>query len=78
MSDFVVSSYIPTVQSLIQRVPTPAAAPKCTNLVLIGPNTPNLPPIPFARNEIHDIKALVDKFDIQALVLEDETAPWTR
>jgi len=74
ISDFVVSSYTPTIQSLNKKAPTSSAAPKCTNLVLISPNTPNLPPIPFTRKEIHDLKVIMDKLHIHALLLEDDAA----
>ena len=42
--------------------------------MLISPNTPDLPPIPFTRQEIHDLKTLVDQFTIKALLLEDAEA----
>lgn len=69
-----VSSYTPTIQSLNKKASAPSAAPKSTNLLLISPNTPDLPPIPFTRTEILDLKALVDKPHIQALLLEDDAA----
>ncbi|KAF8815511.1 hypothetical protein BYT27DRAFT_7155797 [Phlegmacium glaucopus] len=72
--DFVVSSYTPTVQSLNKRSSAASASAKCTNLLLISPNTPGLPSIPFTQTEIHDIKALVNQFAIDALLLEDAVA----
>ena len=74
VSDFVVSSYTPTVQSLNERSFATSASPKCTDIVLISPNTIDLPSIPFTRKEIHDLKALVDQFAINALLLEDAEA----
>jgi CHAT domain-containing protein len=74
VSDFVVSSYTPTVQSLNEKFSASSAVSKCTNLMLISPNTPDLPSIPFTQKEIHDIKALVNQFSIDALLLEDAVA----
>ena len=74
VSDFVVSSYTPTVQSLNERSSTAAASPKRTDIVLISPNTTDLPSIPFTRKDIHELKALVDQFGIDALLLEDAEA----
>jgi len=74
ISDFVVSSYTPTVQSLNKKATASSATTKYTNLVLISPNTPNLPPIPFTRKEIHDLKALVNKLHIKVQLLEDDAA----
>ena len=69
-----VSSYTPTVQFLNEKSSASSASHKCTNLVLISPNTPDLPSIPFTRKEIHDLKALVDRFAIDTLLLEDAEA----
>ena len=70
-----VSSYTLTVQSLNKRsFATFTASPKCTNIVLISPNATDLPPISFTQKEIHDLKALMDQFAINALLLEDAEA----
>ena len=74
VSDFVVSSYTPTVQFLNEKFSISSTSPKCTSLVLISPNTPDLPSIPGTRTEIHNVKALVDQFAIDALLLEDDEA----
>ena len=73
-----VSSYTPTVQSLNEKSSASSASPKGTNLVLISPNLTDLPSIPFSRKEIHDLKALVDQFAINVLVLEDAEATTNR
>ena len=69
-----VSSYTPTVQSLNERSTTTTASHKRTDIVLISPNTTDLSSIPFTRKEIHNLKALVDQFTIDALLLEDAEA----
>jgi CHAT domain-containing protein len=74
----VVSSYTPTVQSLNERSSTTSASPKRTDIMLISPNTTDLPSIPFTRTEIHELKALVDQFAIDALLLEDADATTDR
>ncbi|KDR76740.1 hypothetical protein GALMADRAFT_1328675 [Galerina marginata CBS 339.88] len=74
ISDFVVSSYTPTVQALNKSVLSSSASTKSTNLLLISPNTPDLSPIPFTQKEIHDLKEIVGKHHIPAVLLEDDAA----
>ena len=74
-SDFVVSSYTPTVQSLNNKFKNSSTASKSTSLVLISqPNTPGLPPIPSTKKETHNIKSLMNGFGIDTLLLEDTKA----
>ncbi|KIM40791.1 hypothetical protein M413DRAFT_412983 [Hebeloma cylindrosporum] len=75
VSDFVVSSYTPTVNSLNQKFKASSMTSKCTSLVLISqPNTPGLLPIPSTRKETHDIKGLMDNSGIDILLVEDHKA----
>ena len=74
VSDFVVSSYTPTVTSLNQKFNTSTSS-KCTGLVLISqPNTPGLSPIPSTQKETHNIKTLIDGSGIDVLLLEEAKA----
>ncbi|KDR71084.1 hypothetical protein GALMADRAFT_127299 [Galerina marginata CBS 339.88] len=66
ISDFVVSSYIPTVQFLNKKSSAVSASQKRTDVVLIG--SPN------KRQEIHNLKELMDQFAVKALLLEDAEA----
>ena len=76
LSDFAVSSYIPNVRALSERVNSPRALDKTkTAFFLIGdPATPNLSPIPGTRKEVLAIKQLLQNHDVQVLCLEGEAA----
>jgi CHAT domain-containing protein len=75
ISDFVVSSYIPTVRSLNDKFIASSTSSKCTSLILISqPNTPGLSSIPFTRTETHALQALMKGTTIDALLLEDSKA----
>jgi CHAT domain-containing protein len=75
ISDFVVSSYIPTVRSLNDKFIASSTSFKCTSLILISqPNTPGLSSIPFTRTETYNLKALMKETTIDVLLLEDSKA----
>ncbi|KAF8811441.1 hypothetical protein BYT27DRAFT_6453579 [Phlegmacium glaucopus] len=75
ISDFVVSSYTPTVRSLNDKFITSSASSKCTSIVLISqPNAPGLSSIPSTRTETHGLKELMKGTAIDALLLEDAKA----
>jgi CHAT domain-containing protein len=75
VSDFVVSSYTPTVQSLNNKFKNSSTSSKYTSLVLISqPNTPGFFPIPSTQKETNDIKTLMDRSGIDVLLLEDAKA----
>ncbi|KAF8817652.1 hypothetical protein BYT27DRAFT_7152779 [Phlegmacium glaucopus] len=75
ISDFVVSSYIPTVRSLKDKFIASSTSSKCTSLVLISqPNTPGLSSIPSTQTETHALEALMKGTGIDALLLEDSKA----
>ncbi|KAF8817644.1 hypothetical protein BYT27DRAFT_7247186 [Phlegmacium glaucopus] len=75
ISDFVVSSYIPTVRSLNDKFISSSTSSKCTSIVLISqPNTPGLSSIPSTRKETHGLRELMQGTAIDALLLEDSKA----
>ncbi|KIM35964.1 hypothetical protein M413DRAFT_20666 [Hebeloma cylindrosporum] len=78
VSDFVVSSYTPTVDFLNKKFEAShSISSKFPSLLLISqPNTPGLVSIPSTRKEIHDIKALIDGSDspIDMLLLDGAEA----
>jgi len=75
----VVSSYTPTVTSLNQKFNISSISSKCTSLILISqPNSPGLSPIPSTRKETHDIKTLINRSSIDALLLEGAEATTER
>ncbi|KAF8970564.1 CHAT domain-containing protein [Flammula alnicola] len=75
ISDFVVSSYTPTVRSLNDKFIASSTSSRCTSLVLISqPNTPGLSSIPATRTEVHTLEALMKGTAVDALLLEDSKA----
>ena len=75
VSDFVVSSYTPTVRSLNDKFTASSTSSKCTRLVIISqPNTPGLSPIPWTRQETLDLEALMKGTDVEALLLKESEA----
>ncbi|KAF8960972.1 CHAT domain-containing protein [Flammula alnicola] len=75
ISDFVVSSYTPTVRSLNDKFLASSTSSRCTSLVLISqPNTPGLSTIPSARKEVHALQELMKGTAVDALLLEDDKA----
>ncbi|KAF8804474.1 hypothetical protein BYT27DRAFT_7340101 [Phlegmacium glaucopus] len=74
-SDFIVSSYTPTVRSVNDKFIASSASSLCTRVVLISqPNTPGLSSIPSARTETHALKSLMEETAVEALLLEDSNA----
>jgi len=79
VSDFVVSSYTPTVTSFNQKFNTASFSSKYTSLVLVSqPNTPGLPLIPSTQKETYNIKTLMDQSDIDVVLLEGAKATTKR
>ncbi|KAF9530393.1 CHAT domain-containing protein [Crepidotus variabilis] len=77
VSDFVVSSYVPTVRSLLDKVKCPS--PKTSSLLLVSqPATPRLPEIPEARRETRLLDKMANTHGIKAVLLEDHSATTTR
>ena len=75
VSDFVVSSYTPSLTLLNQKFNTLSTFSKSPSLLVISqPNTLGLFPIPSTRKETHDIKALMDGSDVDVLLLEGAEA----
>jgi CHAT domain-containing protein len=73
VSDFVVSSYTPTVRSVNDKFAASSTSSRRTELLLISqPNTPGLTSIPSTRTETHVLKALMNEtLHVNALLLED-------
>jgi CHAT domain-containing protein len=65
--DFVVSSYTPTLSTLLQARSKPMTQGLRKTLVISQPNTPNQPPLPGTRREISEIK----KFFSETVTLLD-------
>ncbi|KAF8971357.1 CHAT domain-containing protein [Flammula alnicola] len=75
VSDFVVSSYTPTVRSLNDKFLASSTSSRCTSLVLVSqPNTPGLSTIPSARKEVHALQELMKGTAVDTLLLEDDKA----
>lgn len=75
VSDFVVSSYTPTVHSINDKFTTSCALSRCTNLLLISqPNTPGLTKLLSTREETHALESLMRGTAINALLLDDHKA----
>lgn len=74
--DFAVSSYTPTVTSLLNKVqhPTPAK-PESTGVLMISqPNTPGMSPIPATTEEVRNVGQLLASNQIKNLCLENDQA----
>ena len=76
LSDFAISSYIPNVRVLTERVNGPQVLDeKKTAFFLISqPATPNLPRIPGTTKEVLAIKQLLENHNVQVLCLDGEAA----
>ncbi|KAF8191314.1 CHAT domain-containing protein [Pholiota molesta] len=72
VSDYVVSSYTPTVSALLDKIKdAPNMDDKPMNLLIVSqPSTPGLNPIPGAEREAYSIKDMVDP----SLLLENASA----
>ena len=79
ISDFVVSSYTPTVGTLLEKFEQkPNSETSSKVLILSQPNTPCLTTIPGARSETHAIRDRLRSKGIKALLLEDDHATVSR
>ena len=76
LSDFAISSYIPNVRALAERVNSLRVLDerKTTFFMVSQPATPNLPPIPGTTKEVIAIKQLLENHEVQVLWLEGEAA----
>jgi CHAT domain-containing protein len=76
LSDFAISSYIPNVRALTDRVKNPQVLDnrKTSFFMVSQPATPNLPRIPGTTKEVSVIKKLLQNHDVQVLCLEGEAA----
>jgi CHAT domain-containing protein len=76
LSDFAISSYIPNVRALAERVNNPRVLDerKTAFFLISQPATPNLPRIPGTTKEVLAIKQLLQNHDVQVLCLEGEAA----
>ncbi|CAA7267783.1 unnamed protein product [Cyclocybe aegerita] len=77
LSDFAVSSYTPTVSTLIERtIERPSTeGPRHDSFLLVGqPNAPDLPAIPGAAAEVNAIWAELSTHRVDALRVQDEAA----
>ena len=81
VSDFVVSSYTPTVSTLIERTKStlPISNETPTRLFLVSQSaTPGLPYIPAASTETHALKQMMEKNNIASVLIEDTVATAAR
>ena len=76
LSDFAISSYIPNVRALTERVNSPRVLDerKTSFFMISQPATPNLPRIPGTAKEVLAVKQLLQNHDVQLLCLEGEAA----
>ncbi|TFK34895.1 CHAT domain-containing protein [Crucibulum laeve] len=73
-SDLVVSSYIPSISSIIERR-NPSNSPYFSGILAISqPNTPDLPPIPSTTKECQMVLNKFNASSLDAKVLEDVAA----
>ena len=76
LSDFAISSYIPNVRALAERVNSPRVLEerKTAFFIISQPATPNLARILGTTKEVLAIKQLLQNHDVQVLCLEGEAA----
>ena len=81
LSDFAISSYIPNVRALTERVllngpqvPDKRGKRKTAFFIISQPATPNLPHIPGTTKEVLAIRQLLNNHNIRFLCLEGEVA----
>ena len=76
LSDCAISSYIPTVRVLAERVKGPRVVDeKKTGLFMISqPETPNLPRIPGTPKKVRTIKHLLQDHKVRVICLESGAA----
>jgi len=81
ISDFAISSYIPTVSSLIEKLKQPAGVKRSTSsklLIISQPNTPGCSAIPETTNEMNCIWRTIGAANDGSLRLEGEIASLSR
>jgi len=81
VSDFVISSYTPTVSALLGKVRRSADARELLSsklLIISQPNTQGLPPIPGTTTEMNAISAITRSDNFESLRLEGEAATISR
>lgn len=81
VSDFVISSYIPTISSLIQRMRSVQHSSNgtSTRLLLVSqPSTPDLTPIPAAEIETGELQKMMEKENFESSLIKDEAATIAR
>jgi len=79
--DFAISSYTPTVSSLIQKHTRSDKKQQLASsklLIISQPKTPGCPPIPATTKEMNCISKVFGSFDAEPLCLEGESASVTR
>ena len=81
ISDFAISSYTPTVSSLIQKLKESARVQEFASsklLIISQPNTPGCSPIPETTNEMKYIWNAIKTSNSDSLCLEGESASISR
>ena len=74
LSDFAISSYIPNVRALTERVLDKRGKKKPEFFMISQPATPNLPCIPGTTKEVLAIKQLLEKHNVKVLCLDGKAA----
>ena len=76
LSDFAISSYTPTVRTLIDSVKSPQEYDKDNSglFMISQPDTPNLPNIPQTTEEVHRVEQKLIPRDIRVLHLDSAAA----
>ena len=76
LSDFAISSYIPTVRALVDSVKSPRESNKGkSRLFMISqPDTPHLPRIPGTTEEVHRVEQKLMSRNVQVLHLDSAAA----
>ena len=74
LSDFAISSYIPNVRALAERVNSQLDKKKTALFMISQPATPNLSPIPGTTKEVLAIEQLFKNHNVKVLCLEGEAA----
>jgi len=81
LADFAISSYTPTVSSLLGKIRRPADELKISSsklLIVSQPKTKGLPPIPGTTIEMNAISTTLGSNDCESLCLEGEAATISR
>ncbi|KAF9530089.1 CHAT domain-containing protein, partial [Crepidotus variabilis] len=83
VSDFVLSSYIPTVSTLLEKLKIPESPEQAKRsdmkvLLISQPNTPRCTPIPATTEETQLVLKKLKKRGVEALLLENDEATSNR